>query len=81
MKYRIEIERISDGPRPWEWRVFVIDDTQTFGEPWVTGSKKTAALALEEAVLTLSLSRTEIQTAPNQGIVMDRVLKSFITKD
>lgn len=48
-KYRIEVERIDDSTRPWEWRVYCGD------ELCITGAKATAAAALDEAVITLGL--------------------------
>ncbi len=60
MKYRIEIERISDGPRPWEWRVYCAKDGEPFrDEPDVTGSRPTAQRALDEADITLALMNAE----------------------
>ena len=59
MKYRIEIEKIDDGPRPWEWRIYSAEDGQPFGEPWVTGSRPTAQRALDEADITLGLMTPE----------------------
>ena len=48
-KYRIEVERMNDSSRPWEWRVYCGE------ELCLTGAKATAALALDEAVITLGL--------------------------
>lgn len=54
MKYRIEIERCDDSPRPWEWRIWTRDGGAEFGdEPDVAGSKRSASEAFDEAVITL----------------------------
>lgn len=57
MKYRIEIERVSNGPRPWESRVWVAPDDGVFDHNTllITSSDKTAADALEEASFHLHL--------------------------
>lgn len=56
MKYRIEIEKISEGPRPWEWRIYYAEDGEPFrNEPDVAGSRPTAQRALDEAGVSLGL--------------------------
>ncbi len=57
MKFRIEIELIDpDGARPWEWRVWSSEDGDFDESSKIAGSKKTAADALDEAVMTVGLS-------------------------
>lgn len=57
-RYRFEIERMLDGPRPWEWRIWRGD------ELCVTGSKATAQLALIEAMITAGIDDDKWQAAP-----------------
>jgi hypothetical protein len=60
MKYRIEIEKINDGPRPWEWRIYEAQDGEPFAEePNVSGSRPSAQRALDEADVTLGLMSRE----------------------
>jgi hypothetical protein len=56
IKYKIEIERTGDGPRPWEWRIYATNQELPWPEePDVVGSKRSPQDALDEADITLGL--------------------------
>ena len=55
MTYKIEIENILEGPRPWEWRIFIENSEY----PHVTGSSRSAASAILNATIALGLHDDE----------------------
>jgi hypothetical protein len=66
MKYRIEIEKINDGARPWEWRIYEAQDGCAFSaEPSFSGSRPSAQRALDEADVTLGLMSREGPLMPH----------------